>query len=117
MVRRSREPLRSAVGVARVVLGGALVAPPVLTCPPRHDKLRVVLLDLVEKDRRPHASQSGSGAGPMPDEHGAVGTDRVIKTVGVSHAGMIPPPVGEPHLICGHTASRAAQGLRSGPVS
>ena len=37
---------RSAAGVARVVLGDALVAVPVLAGPAGHDLLRVALLDL-----------------------------------------------------------------------
>jgi len=54
--------MRSAVGVARVVPGGALVAVPVLVGPAGHDLLRVVLLDLGQERRRAPSSRRGPGA-------------------------------------------------------
>ena len=55
----------SAVGVARVVLGGAFVAVPVLAGPAGHDLLRVVLLDLGQERRRAAAAHCRHGAAPV----------------------------------------------------
>jgi len=54
-----------AVGVARVVFGGALVAVPVLAGPAGHDLLRVVLLDLGQESRGAAAAHRRHGSAPV----------------------------------------------------
>ena len=66
--------MRSAVGVARVVPGGALVAVPVLAGPAGHDLLRVVLLDLGQERRRAAAAHRRHGAAPVRNRHCAIRT-------------------------------------------
>jgi hypothetical protein len=56
---------RSALDIARVVLGGALVAASVLAGPAGHDLLRVVLPDLGQECGRAAAAHRRHGAAPM----------------------------------------------------